>query len=211
MANAVLERRVSSLEDALELLAYQSARTQEELALLSSEMREFKDEMREFKRDSERYREESRRENREFNRKLGEMSRRLGTMVEDLVTPSLPRIVREVLRQEVRDLYPRRSISLPDGRNCEFDAIAVTDDVVCLNSTKSRLKSKHLDEFPKEVARLREFVPAFRDMPVVGILAGLDVPENMLRPANRKGLILLGVGDELMEVKNPPGFEPKRW
>jgi hypothetical protein len=27
----------------------------------------------------------------------------------------------------------------------------------------------------------------------------------------RGGFLVLAVGDELMEIKNRPGFEPKRW
>jgi phage-related minor tail protein len=65
-----------------------------------AELREFKDEMRAFK-------DEMRAENREMNRRWGELANRLGTLVEDLVAPSFPRIVKEVLGIEVDDLFVR--------------------------------------------------------------------------------------------------------
>jgi hypothetical protein len=48
MTAAALKPRVDTLEEAMRALAFQSARTQEELQLLSREMRELKDEMAEL-------------------------------------------------------------------------------------------------------------------------------------------------------------------
>jgi hypothetical protein len=33
----------------------------------------------------------------------------------------------------------------------------------------------------------------------------------VLRQATREGFLVLATGDRLMEVKNPPGFVPRRW
>jgi hypothetical protein len=35
--------------------------------------------------------------------------------------------------------------------------------------------------------------------------------ESVLSYADKQGFLVLAVGDELMEIKNRPGFEPKRW
>jgi archaellum component FlaC len=232
MTAAALKPRVETLEEAMRELAFQSARTQEELQRLSREMREFKDEMAEFKvemgafkdemsefkdemsefKDEMRdFKDETRREHRELNRKWGEMANRLGTIVEDLVAPSLPRVVQEIVGEDIIDLSIRRKRKLPDGRVQEFDAIAVTPTLVCLNSTKSTLRSADVDALIDEIERLRTFFPEYRDTPVIGILATLAVEDSVLRRADRLGFVVLAIGDELMEVKNPPGFTPKRW
>jgi hypothetical protein len=39
-------------------------------------------------------------------------------------------------------------------------------------------------------------------------LAALDVDESMIKVASERGIIVLSVGDELMEVVNEPGFKP---
>ncbi len=210
-ASNTLEPRVATLEDAMRELAFQSARTQEELACLSREMRDFKEEMREFKDEMREFKDETRREHRELNKKWGEMANRLGTIVEDLVVPSLPRIIQEILAEDVIDLSVRRRRRLPTGRSKEFDAIAVTPTTVCLNSTKSRLRSADVDLMVKEIEELREFFPDYRDRPVVGILATLAAGDSVLRYATKLGFLVLAVGDELMEVQNPAGFWPKRW
>ncbi|WP_295588315.1 hypothetical protein [uncultured Lamprocystis sp.] len=218
MTAAALKPRVDTLEYALQVLAEQAARTAAEVERLSLEMREFKDEMGEFKNEMSEFKnemsdfkDETRREHRELNRKWGEMANKLGTIVEDLVAPSLPRVVHEVCGEEIIDLSVRRKRKLPDGRVQEFDAIAVTPTLVCLNSTKSTLRSADVDALIGEIDQLREFFPEFRTTPVIGILATLAVEDSVLRHASRQGFVVLAIGDELMEVRNPPGFVPRRW
>ena len=218
MTARVLRQRVDSLEDYMRELSYQSMRTEMELARLSKEMREFKDEMREFKdemgafKDEMReFKDESRQQNREMNRKWGDLANKLGTLVEDLVAPSLPRVIQEVFKADVLDLSVRRKRRLPDGRVREFDAIAVTAELVCLNSTKATLRSADVDALIGEIDAFRLFFPESVKTPVIGILATLAVDQSVLRHATNMGFLVLATGDELMEVMNPPGFEPRRW
>lgn len=169
-----------------------------------AEMRAFKEEMGAFK-------DEARMQNREMNRKWGDLSNKLGTMVEDLVAPSLSRIIEETLHTAVLDQMIRRKRRLADGRVQEFDAIALTADLVCLNSTKATLRSTDIDRFIEDIASFRAFFPEYRERPLVGILASLAVDEAVLSYAEKQGFIVMAIGDQLMEVKNRPGFEPKRW
>ena len=169
-----------------------------------AEMHAFRDEMGTFK-------DEVRQQNRDMNRQWGEISNKLGTMVEDLVSPSLPRIIEAKLRETVLDLMPRRKRRLADGRVREFDAVAVTANLVCLNSTKATLRSADVDRFVEDIAAFREFFPEYDVLPLVGILASLAVDGSVLNYAEKQGYLVLAVGDELMEIKNRSDFEPKRW
>lgn len=42
-------------------------------------------------------------------------------------------------------------------------------------------------------------------------LAALGVDEGLVRHAEKQGFMVLATGDQLMEIRNRPGFEPKRW
>ena len=152
-----------------------------------------------------------RQQNRERNRKWGDMANKLGTMVEDLVAPSLPRIVEEQFGEIVVDLMARRKRRLPDGRVKELDAIAVTSNLLCLNSTKASLRSADVDSFITDITTFREFFPEYAELPLIGILASLAVDESVLAYAEKQGFLVLAVGDQLMDVQNHPSFEPKRW
>jgi hypothetical protein len=186
-------------------------RAEADTRAFQDEMREFKDEMRAFKDEMRAYKEENRRQTREMNRQWGDLANKLGTLVEDLVYPSLPRIVAETLGREVIRCVPRLKQRLPDGRVKEFDAVAVTADLVGLNSTKATLTSADVDRFVADITAFREFLPEYGELPVVGILATLAVEESVLNYAEKVGFLVLAVGDEVMELKNRPGFEPKRW
>jgi hypothetical protein len=183
----------------------------EDTQAFKDEMRTFKDEMGSFKDEMGGFKDEMHEDRREMNRKWGDLANKLGSMVEDLVYPSLPRVIQEMVGQEPDRVAIRVKQRGPDGRRKEFDAYAVTEGLVFLNSTKATLRSADIDAFVSEIATFRDYFPEYRDLPLVGILATLSVDESVLSYAEKQGFLVLAVGDEVMEVKNRPGFEPKRW
>ncbi|MEE4379899.1 MAG: hypothetical protein V2J55_20620 [Candidatus Competibacteraceae bacterium] len=204
---AEIEERVDRLEEVLQQfvtsVGIEFNKLYNSQMRTETELRAFKDEMKDFK-------DENRRMNREMNRRWGELANNMGTLVEDLVAPSLPRIVKNLLDQDVLHLTVRYRPKLADGRVREFDALSVTADTVCLTSTKSTLRSADVDHFADEVQAFREFFPEYASYPIVGILASLSVDAGVLNYAERQGLLVLGAGDQVMQVMNSPGFIPKK-
>ena len=196
-----VEERVDKLEQALQ--SFITSVGIEFNKLYNSQMRT-EAELRAFKDDM-------RRENREMNRKWGELANKMGTMVEDLVVPSLPRIVREQFGLEILDLMVRRKRRLGDGSVREFDGIAVADGYAFVNSTKSTLRNSDVEGLVGEIAEFRKFFPEYDKEKVIGILASLYVEEGLVKYAEKTGFLVLAVGDQLMELKNTPGFRPKEW
>lgn len=105
------------------------------------------------------FKDETRREQREMNKKWGELSNKLGTLLENLVAPGLPRITEERLNEHTYDLMVRLKRRLPDGRVKEFDALVITPDCICLNSTKATLRIADVDSFGADIAAFRTFFP----------------------------------------------------
>ncbi len=196
-----VEERVDKLEQALQ--SFITSVGIEFNKLYNSQMRT-EAELRAFKDDM-------RRENREMNRKWGELANKMGTMVEDLVVPSLPRIVREQFGLEILDLMVRRKRRLGDGSVREFDGIAVADGYAFVNSTKSTLRNSDVEGLVGEIAEFRRFFPEYDKEKVIGILASLYVEEGLVKYAEKTGFLVLAMGDQLMELKNTPGFKPKEW
>ena len=229
----VTEKRVSGLERALEdfitSVKESHMRTEawirelkESQMQTESELREFKDEMkeshmrteaerRESKNEMLNYKEENRQQIREMNIKWGEMAKKLGTITEDLVAPSIPRIVKEEFGLEVTDLMVRRKKKLADGRSKEYDAIAVAGECVFVEETKSTLDSEDVKDFIKDIQEFRDYFPEYEKNKIIGVLASLYVDENVIKYAERSGFLVLAVGDKLMEVMNTKGFKPKEW
>ena len=219
----VLSEFITSVGIEFNKLYNSQMRTEAELRVFKEDTQAFKEEMRvyrettqtdaaAFKEEMRAFKEEGRQQNREMNRRWGELANKLGTLVEDLMAPSLPRIVQEVLGQEVLDLSVRRKRKRADGRQQEYDAIAVTPEAVCLASVKSSLRSADIDHLlNEELPAFRTFFPEYQSLPLVGLVASLAVDDSVLHYAERQGLIVLAIGDQVMEVKNTPGFIPRRY
>ena len=204
----VTEKRVSRLERALEdfvtNVGIEFNKLYNSQMRTEAEIREFKDEMRTFK-------EENRQQRREMNINWGEMARKLGTITEDLVAPSIPRIIDEMFGLDVVFLGIRMKKKLQDGRIKEYDAIAVAGEYVYVDETKSTLDSEDVKDFIEDIQGFREFFPEYEGKKIIGVLSSLYVDESVIKYAEKAGFLVFAVGEALMEVKNTKGFKPKEW
>jgi len=210
-------------------LARVSARTGREVERTSREMREFKEENRKFWDQSRRDREarektwraelavqkeESRRERVEWRRQWGELSNKMGTMAEDLVAPSIGRILRTVIgcpedRIDSVAVRVRRRSTVDRGRMQEFDVVAVCGEHALVNETKSRLMPEHIAAFLEHLATVRDYFPEFEGKMVIGAIASLYVDESLVQAGEKQGLVVLGFGEDVMDVLTSPGFVPR--
>ena len=227
LSNAMPVRtRVTNLETAMVQLIAQVDRTSRGLAEFKEEMREFKDEMiefknemteskdemrdfkdemRDFKNESERFRQESRKQ-------WGELANKLGTMAEDLVAPSIGRILRETIgcpedRIEATAVRVHK-VDPATGDSAEFDVLAACGDYLLLNETKSQLRVSDVRRFRTRLPQVRRFFPEYTDKKIVGAIASLYVDENLVRLGEKLGLVVLGFGDDVMQVLNSAEFKP---
>jgi hypothetical protein len=234
MLDLVLEHRVTDLEDLMAQLVRtvdrvdrQVEQTSRELQVFKDEMRTFKDGMQTFKDEMrtskdemqtskdemQTFKEESRQSRIEMNRKWGELANKLGTMAEDLVAPSIPRILRQVIccsPEGIQSLAVRvqRQHPAERGRSQEFDVVAVCDDYVLINETKSRLDPQIIQDFADNMPKVREFFLEYADKKFIGAIASLYVDKSLVQRGEKLGLIVLGFGTDVMQVLNSSGFVP---
>ena len=220
MQQVMIERRVTNLEELMaQLLAtvdrvdrqqerneQLAAETQRSVQSLSREMAEFKDEMSDFKTESENFRIDMRRQ-------WGELANKMGTMVEDLVAPSIGRILQDVVgcsEDQIESVAIRVRKRHPvTGDRWEFDAIAVCQEYLFINETKSNLRVQDIKDFVEKLPQSRDFFPEYKTKKIIGAIASLYVDDSLVRHGERQGLIVLGFGSDVMEVLNSPGFSPK--
>ncbi len=242
--SAELEARVETLESLMADTLRIVRATSLELDRLSKEMRAFKDEiradtrafkdavdadtralkeeMRAFKdavnADTHALKEEMRALKIEMNKRWGDLSASLGLLVENIVAPSIPRVLSKVFacpEEAVESLgsrLRRKHASLP-GRNREFDAVAAGCGYVLIAECKVRLNSRDVAAFAKRLLEAKEYFPEFvaKGYRFAGAVASLHVSPNVVAFAEKLGLIVLGSADDLMEVLNSPGFTPKTY
>lgn len=189
MPDGVLAERIDSLEDYMKDLSYQSLRTERELERLSTEMRAYKD--------------QSEREMRAMNRRWGELANKMGTLVEDLVAPNLPRVAHDLFGCGEADYFAVRARRRCSGATMELDALLVCAEIVLINETKSTLTVRDIDEVLAKLEDFPRFFPEFADRKGVAIAAALYVDESLVRYATSKGVLVMAMGDETMQVLNP--------
>ena len=193
MGQAALKQEVDTLREYMKELSYQAMRTEMSLARLSEEMLAFKD--------------ENRRERQRMNKQWGDLANRLGTLVEDIVAPNLPRVAAELFSCPVADLFGVRVVRRFGSETREYDALLVCPEVVLVNETKSRLTDAHVEGVLERLAEIPRVFPEYADRRAVGILASLYPDASVVRRATRRGVLVMGMGDETMQVLNPEALE----
>ncbi|MBI3763815.1 MAG: hypothetical protein HY260_18375 [Chloroflexi bacterium] len=213
---------MTELEDLLAEVLRLQARTQLQVEQTSREMRASRErseaEMRDFKAEMRASRERSEAERHDFkienNKRWGELANKLGTLAEDIVAPSVPRILRDVVpcpedEIDFMAVRVRRRHTSDSGRSQEFDVVAICGEHVLLNETRTRLKPGDVDEFVETLSKAREFFPEYDDKKIIGAIASLYVDETVVRHGEKQGVLVLGLGEDLMDVLNAPGFVPR--
>jgi chromosome segregation ATPase len=174
----------------------------DEMRGFKDEMCGFKDEMREFKDEMCGFKEEMRLDRSEMNRRWGELANKMGTLAEDIVAPNLPRLARELFRCEQPEFYAVRVKKQRGGETREYDVIVACEGYVLVNETKSSLRSRDVDEMVAILEEFREFFPEYAGRRLVGIIASLYVDESIIRLAASKGILVMAMGEETMQVFN---------
>jgi hypothetical protein len=210
MKSTLMETRVRSLEEMMADLIGTVEQTSIEVRASTDKMER---DTAKFKEKTDATLDRMEKDRRDLNKQLGYIANKQGRMTEDLVAPSICRILREVVhcprRFECGSLVrPRRTHPVDRGRLKEFDVIADCGDYVLVNETKSNLGPEDIGILMDTIEEVREYFPEFRDRKFIGSLATLYAEDSLIKFASRKGVLILAVGDELMDVKNEPGFKP---
>jgi len=194
------EESAARVDKSLAELSEQTKKTQVELDSLSQEVKATTKQVK------------------ETNKQMGELSNRMGTLVEDMVSPDMLRILRQVanLSEEiegvvnvrVQRLY-RGSGSNGHAQKIEFDAVAECGDYVLVNETKTTLRPEHVKDFITELGYLRDYFPEFVGKKIIGAVASLRIDSSLMTHASRQGLLVLALGEGMLQLQNEAGFQPK--
>jgi len=185
----------------------------EEMLDFKDEMRAFKEEMLDFKDEMRAFKDETRASQKQMARQWGELANKMGTMAEDLVAPSVPRILQQVVEcpeEGIESVAVRVKRRQPkSGTMREFDVVAVCGEYVLVSETKSTLRADYIRDFAEMLPDIRLFFPEYSDRKFIGAIGSLYVEPGLVRYGERLGLIVLGFGEDVMSVLNSPEFTPR--
>ncbi|RMF35250.1 MAG: hypothetical protein D6759_04920, partial [Chloroflexi bacterium] len=148
---------------------------------------------------------ETKEERRAWNKRWGELANRLGTVVEDIVAPNIPRIARDYFGfPEIEDFMVRRKVrhKRDRTRRREFDVIAVGEDWVIINETKTSPRLEDIRDFIKALEEIEDYFPEYRGKRIIPIFASLYMGEDMVNYLTRHRIYAMAMGDETMDLLN---------
>ena len=190
-----LEEKVGRLES---LLGQFIINNDVALRRLETSLEAFKDEMRAFK-------DEVNEDRRRMNKMWGELANKMGTLVEDIVAPNIAGVARRYFgAEELEDFMIRRRKRNTKDKNKvrEFDVIAVWDDKVIINETKSTPRIDYINDFIDVLKEITDYFPEYRDKQIIPIFSSLYLPEDILDYLTSNKIYAMGMNDDTMDLLN---------
>ena len=169
-----------------------------------------------FQRETDRQMKETDRQMKETDRKLKELGKQIGGLgnkfgafAEGLAFSSIERILRADFGMEA--ITPR--FSVVKGGECEeYDVLAYSNGETkqgLIVEVKSHLDLATIQQMKRKMEHLFRWMPEHRDKEFQGMVAYVEGSAAARQAVLAQGWHLVHVGEDLFELKNPPGFVPK--
>ncbi len=138
---------------------------------------------------------------KEVGRKISAIGEKFGVSFEGSAWSSLCEVLAE--RFHINYISPR-VLARSNGNYLELDVMAYS-----LNDVYVVEREGDLEKIQNILRQFREFFPEHRDKRVYGILAAVDIPEDLRQRVLRSGIYLARIHDEVFDLEVPDGFQPR--
>ncbi len=162
-------------------------------------------------RETDRRFKETDKQLKELGKQIGGLGNKFGGFTEGMAFPSMQRILTEQFKME--HVNPRTLVR-KNGETYELDVLAYSDseiNEVYVVEVKSRLKEEHLEEMLRNLEKFPHFYPEHKNKALYGIIAAIDVSEQMKKKVLNAGLYLALIRDDTFILDVPEGFKAKRF
>jgi len=194
--NEMLASLIASQKETERILKESATRSEEERKKTEEERRKTEEERRKTERVI-----------RQVNKQLGELGNKFGSFTEGMAFPSMEKILRNHFKMEVVTL---RAKSQLNGHSIEIDVMAYDNgsrNEIYLVEVKSHLTRESIDQMLKTIEQFPRFFKAHRERTIYGIIAAVDIPDNLRGEVLNRGLHLARIHDGTFELLTPPGFK----
>ena len=144
-------------------------------------------------------------ERKEMNKRWGDLANKMGTLVEDIVAPNISGIAREYFGCKDLDFFGvriRKKNTKDASKVREFDVIAVCDDKVIINETKSNPKIEYINEFINVLKEIYDYFPEYKDKKIIPIFSSLYIPEDLVTYLTKNRIYAMAMKDDTMDLLN---------
>ena len=159
--------------------------------------------------ETDRKMQETDRKLKELGKQIGGLGNKFGTFAEGLAFASIERILRTDFGMEA--ITPRFAV-VKGGESEEYDVLAYRngeENQGMIVEVKSSLDLATIEQMQRKMDGIFRWMPEHRDKEFQGMVAYVDGSAAARQAVLAHGWHLVHVGEELFEMKTPPGFVPK--
>jgi len=146
---------------------------------------------------------------KELGKQIGGLSKKFGSFTEGLALPSMTKILRERFKMEV--ISPSVRVS-KNGIDAEIDVLAYANseiNEVYAVEVKSHLREEGINQLSALMANFRSLFPEHADKKLYGIIAAVDMSEEIKNRVLDAGFYVARIRDETFSLDTPDGFQAK--
>ncbi len=172
------------------------------------------------KERDEKFQNDIKESEKQMNKKWEKLVMKMGTLVEDIVAPSIKGVAFELFGFKRIDFFGVRveKTKVNDrGAQREFDVIAVGDDKVILNETKTKPSSGEVKEFIDflKTGEFYDYFPEYKEKKLIPIFSTLYMPPDVVKRLTKKRIFAMAMSETVMTILNfeecrSRGLRPKK-
>jgi hypothetical protein len=146
---------------------------------------------------------------KELGQQIGGLGAKFGSFTEGLALPSMETILRQRFGMEV--ISPSVRVS-KDGKHLEIDVLAYTNgelNTAYIVEVKSHAREESITQLKSILQRFRSFFTEHKDKKLYGILASVDLSNELREKILQEGFYVARIHDQVFELDIPDNFQPR--
>jgi hypothetical protein len=198
----------TTAEDVWRLLA-ELTTAQKETDLLLKEVSQQQKETAQQQRENAQQQKATDCQLKELGKQIGGLGAKFGSFTEGLALPSMETILRQQFGMEV--ISPSVRVS-KEGQHMEIDVLAYANgelNTAYIVEVKSHAREESITQLKSVLQRFRTFFPEHKDKKLYGILAAVDLSNELREKILQEGLYVARIQDQVFELDIPDNFQPQ--
>ncbi|ALB42868.1 MULTISPECIES: DUF3782 domain-containing protein [Nostocales] len=194
---------MATSEDVWQLLA-ELATAQKETDLLLKEVSQQQKENAEQQKATDR-------QLKELGKQIGGLGAKFGSFTEGLALPSMETILGQQFGMEV--ISPSVRVS-KGGQHMEIDVLAYANgelNTAYIVEVKSHAREDSITQLKSILQRFRNFFPEHKNKRLYGILASVDLSNELREKILQEGLYVARIHDQVFELDIPNNFQAQSY
>ncbi|MFM7790197.1 MAG: DUF3782 domain-containing protein, partial [Microcystis panniformis] len=146
---------------------------------------------------------------KELGQQIGGLGAKFGSFTEGLALPSMEKILRQRFGMEV--VSPSVRVS-KNGQHLEIDVLAYTNgelNTAYIVEVKSHAREESITQLKSILQRFRSFFHEHKDKKLYGILASVDLSNELREKILQEGFYVARIHDQVFELDIPDNFQPR--